>query len=168
MIKKILVAIAVALPLLASAQTVKIGLVDINAIVMGHPDTAAAQTKLNDANKKYEDEGKKLLDEAQRKYDEFEKGSATDLPAIKERKARELQEYDQKIQQFQQTASQDLQRMQAELMQPIIAKVQQAIESVGKEGGYTIIQNLDPQIVFYHAAPAVDITNDVKAKLGMK
>lgn len=168
MIKKILVAIAVALPMLASAQTLKVGLVDINTIVMGHPDTAAAQTKLNEAQKKYEDEGKKLMDEAQRKYEEYEKGSESDLPAIKERKARELQEYDQKIQQFQQTASQDLQRMQAELMQPIIAKVQAAIESVAKEGSYSLVQMLDPQIVFYHAAPVVDITSEVKAKLGIK
>ena len=100
-------------------------------------------------------------------YEEYQK-SQDDLPAIKERKAKELADYQTKIQQFEQSAGQDMQKLQAERMQPILAKIQQAIESVGKEGGYTIIQNLDPQIIFYHAAPAVDITADVKAKLGMK
>ena len=160
MIKKLLIALAVFFPMLASAQTVKIGLVNFNTILAGHPDTQAAQ-------KKYDAEYQKLGQEFQRMFEEYQKGT-NDLPAIKQRKEQELQDYQNKIQQFEQSAAQDLQKMQADLMQPIIAKVQQAIESVGKEGGYTLIQNLDPQIVFYHAAPAVDITNDVKAKLGMK
>lgn len=167
MIKKLLIALAVFFPMLASAQTVKIGLVNFNTILAGHPDTQAAQTKLQDAQKKYDAEYQKLGQEFQRMFEEYQKGT-NDLPAIKQRKEQELQDYQNKIQQFEQSAAQDLQKMQADLMQPIIAKVQQAIESVGKEGGYTLIQNLDPQIVFYHTAPAVDITNDVKAKLGMK
>lgn len=167
MIKKLLIALAVFFPMLASAQTVKIGLVNFNTILAGHPDTQAAQTKLQDAQKKYDAEYQKLGQEFQRMFEEYQKGT-NDLPAIKQRKEQELQDYQNKIQQFEQSAAQDLQKMQADLMQPIIAKVQQAIESVGKEGGYTLIQNLDPQIVFYHATPAVDITNDVKAKLGMK
>ena len=167
MIKKLLIALAVCLPMLASAQTVKIGLVDVNTILAGHPDTQAAQTKLQDAQKKYDAEYQKLGQEFQRMFEEYQKGT-NDLPAIKQRKEQELQDYQNKIQQFEQSAAQDLQKMQGDLMQPIIAKVQQAIESVGKECGYTLIQNLDPQIVFYHAAPAVDITNDVKAKLGIK
>lgn len=167
MIKKLLIALAICLPMFASAQTVKIGLVDVSGIVQSHPDTQAAQTKITDAQKKYESEYQKLGQEMQRMYEEFQKAQ-NDLPAIKERKAKELEDYQSKMQQFEQSAMQDLQKMQQDLMQPIILKVQQAIESVGKEGSYTLIQNLDPQIVFYHAAPAVDITNDVKAKLGIK
>lgn len=169
MIKRLLIAVALALPMLAGAQTVKIGLVDINALVAGHPDTAAAQTKLDDTQKKYEAEYRKLGEEMQRMYNEWEKSQTQDEPAaIKERKAKELQDYQQKVQQFEQSAAQDLQRMQNDLMQPIITKIQQAIESVGKEGNYTLIQPLDPQLVLYHAAPAVDLTSAVKAKLGIK
>lgn len=167
MIKRILIAFALALPMLASAQTVKIGLVDLNAIMAGHPDTAAAQTKLEETQKKYEAEYRKLGEEMERMYTEFQKAQ-DDLPAIKERKAKELSDYQQKIQQFEQSAAADLQRMQGELMQPILTKITQAIESVGKEGNYTIIQPLDPQLVLYYAAPAVDVTAAVKTKLGMK
>lgn len=168
MIKKILIALAVALPMLASAQTVKIGLVDVNAVIGAHPDTQAAQTKLTDAQKKYQAEGQKLEQEMQRMFEEYQKTASSDLPAIRERKEKELTEYQAKLEQFSNSASQDLQKMQAELMQPIMMKVQQAIESVGKEGNFTLIQMLDPTLVFYHAAPAVDVTNDVKAKLGIK
>ncbi len=167
MIKRLLIAVAIALPLFAYAQTVKIGLVDVNAIFQAHPDSQVAQNKLSETGKKYEAESQKLYEEMQRMYEEYQK-SQDDLPAIKERKAKELQDYQAKIQQFEQSANQDMQKMQSDLMQPILAKIQQAIESVGKEGGYTIIQDLSQQSILYHAAPAVDVTAEVKAKLGMK
>ncbi len=90
-----------------------------------------------------------------------------ELPAIRERKTRELSDYQQKIQQFEQTADQDLQKMQYDLMSPILQKIRTAIEAVGKEGGYSLVQNKDAQIILYYDSPVVDITNDVKAKLGI-
>ena len=90
-----------------------------------------------------------------------------ELPAIKERKARELQDYNQKIQQFQQTAYNDLQKLQADLMGPIQQKLQSAVEAVGKEGGYSLIQPKAPDVILYYGAPVEDITAQVKAKLGI-
>ncbi len=56
MLKKILLAMAVALPMFASAQsTVKIGVVDTNVLIQAMPEATAAQTKLADTSKKYED-----------------------------------------------------------------------------------------------------------------
>ena len=166
MLKKILLAVALMLPFCgASAQTLKIGLVDASAILQAHPDTQAAQKKLEETSKKYEDEYQKLGQEMQRMYSELKDD---DLPAIKERKAKELQDYTAKIQQFEQNAQQDLARMQNELMAPIVQKVRDAIESVGKEEGFSLIQDYNPQIVFYNASPVVDLTAKVKAKLGIK
>ena len=57
MIKKILLAVAVMLPLFgASAQNIKIGLVNTNEIIQAMPETADAQKKLAENSKKYEDE----------------------------------------------------------------------------------------------------------------
>ena len=53
-----------------------------------------------------------------------------ELQAIKDRKARELTDYQQKMQTFEQTAQQDLQKMQMELMGPIFTKIKSAVESV--------------------------------------
>ncbi len=168
MIKKILLAVAVIFPMLASAQSLKIGLVDVNSIFSALPETAEAQNKVAEASKKYDSEYAKLGEEMKRLYDEFQNMSDSELPAIKERKARELQDYQQKLQAFEQSAMQDLQRMQAELMSPIQAKIQQAVESVGKEGNYSLIQVNEAQLTLYHAAPVEDITPAVKAKLGLK
>ena len=169
MLKKIFLAVALMLPMFgASAQTLKIGLVDTTAVIQVLPDTQQAQNKLADASKKYEDEYQKLNEEFKRMYDEFNAMSQDELPAIRERKTRELQDYTQKIQAFEQNAQQDLQRMQQELLGPVMQKVKDAVESVGKEGGYSFIQDYSPQLTLYFASPVEDITPQVKAKLGVK
>lgn len=168
MFKKIILAVALMLPMFgatAQAQTLKIGLIDSNAIIQAHPDTQEAQKKIDDASKKYEEEYQKLGQEFQRMYSEMRDD---DLPAIKERKTKELQDYTAKIQQFEQNAQQDLARMQQELMAPILQKIRDAVESVGKEENYSLIQDLAMQNTLYFAAPVVDLTPQVKAKLGIK
>ena len=168
MIKKVLLAIALICPMLLSAQTLKIGLVDFGSILQAMPETTAAQNQLKEVSDKYEAEYKKLGEEMNRLVEEYQKMAENELPAIKERKTRELSDYQVKIQQFEQTAGNDLQKMHADLMGPIQQKISQAVESVGREGNYSLIQMYDPQLTLYHAAPVEDITPIVKAKLGVK
>ena len=168
MIKKVLLAIALICPMLLSAQTLKIGLVDFSAVLMAMPETTAAQNQLKEVGDKYDAEYKKLNEEMNRLIEEYQKMAENELPAIKERKTRELSDYQQKLQQFEQTAMGDLQKMESDLMGPVQQKVVQAIESVGREGGYSLIQMYNPQLTLYYAAPVEDVTPAVKAKLGIK
>lgn len=165
MIKKLLLIAALVLPMFASAQTLKIGLVDTNEIVGKMPETAAAQNTLNEAQKKYQAEFQRIEEEYRRQLEEYSSMAQDELPAIRERKERQIAETQQKADAFQQTVIQDLQKQQDELMAPVIQKVRSAIESVGKENGYTLIQDIAGQL--YFAAPVEDITPLVKAKLGI-
>lgn len=165
MIKKLLLIAALVLPLFASAQSLKVGLVDFNDIVGKMPETTAAQNTLQEAQKKYQAEFQRIEEEFQRQYEEFQNMADDELPAIKERKARQLQETQQKAEAFQQNVMQDLERQQNELMAPIVQKVRDAIESVGKENGFNLIQDVAGQL--YFAAPVENITDRVKAKLGL-
>lgn len=168
MLKKILLAVAVAIPMLASAQTVKIGIVDTNAVFQAMPETTAAQTKLTEIQKKYQDEFTRLEDEYKRMVDELQKMKEDELPAIRERKTREISDYQQKIQSFMQSADQDIAQQQQQLMAPIATKMKEAIESVGRENSYSLIQAFSPDQILFHASPVDDITPLVKAKLGLK
>ncbi len=94
------------------------------------PETTEAQKKVADASKKYEDEYARLGEEMKRLYDDYQNMKPDELQAIKDRKARELTDYQQKMQTFEQTAQQDLQKMQMELMGPIFTKIKSAVESV--------------------------------------
>lgn len=166
MFKKILLVAALIFPMLASAQSLKIGLVDTQDIVMKMPDTATAQKQIEEISKKYDEEYKKLQDEMQRMYDEIRNMKEDELPAIKERKTREFTDYQQKIGQFEQQAMNDLQQQQQTLMAPIQQKVRTAIEAVAKEGAFSYIQ--EKAAVIYFDAPVVDVTPQVKAKLGIQ
>ena len=58
---------------------------------------------------------------------------------------------------------QELQKKSSELMQPIVAKVRTAIETVGKEGGYTFI--FEDGAAVYTGTNVVDVTKAVQAKI---
>lgn len=166
--KKFLLLAALIFPFLASAQTVKIGLVDINEVMQAMPETTAAQQQFQDVSKKYDDQYKSLGQEVQRLYDELQKMPENEPTAIREHKIREFQDAQTKLAQFEQSANQDLQKVQEQLMTPVLAKLKSAIETVGKEGNYTMVYDNNPQIILYYGAPAEDITPLVKAKLGLK
>ncbi len=168
MIKKVLLAIALICPMLLSAQTLKIGLVDFGSVLQAMPETTAAQNQIKEVSDKYQAEYQKLGEEMNRLMEEYQKMAENELPAIKERKTRELSDYQQKIQAFEQNAMNDINKMQNDLMGPIQQKIAQAVESVGREGNFSLIQIYDPQLVLYQAAPVEDVTPLVKAKLGVK
>lgn len=166
MLKKILLAALVAIPMMASAQSIKIGVVDTQALMRDLPAYKEAQTKIEGIAKKYDDEYAALRTEAQKKLEEFQTLDKNTPDAVKERRAKELDDFSQKLAEFEQMAQADLQKQQQEIMSPIIGNVQQAIQSIGKEGNFTMIQEIGA--LLYYGAPAEDITTQVKARLGIK
>ncbi len=168
MIKKILLAIAIALPMCAVAQAPKFGIVNTQTIIEAMPEVKTAQETITAASKKYEDEFKVLQTEAEKKFTEYQalEQDAATPQSIKERRMQELQELDQRMQQFRQTATQDLQRQQEQLMAPIQEKVRTAINAVGAENSMTFIfENIVP---IYVGTDVTDITAMVKTKLGIQ
>lgn len=166
MIKKILLAIAIALPMCAAAQAPKFGVVNTASVFDAMPEKATAQTQLETASKTYEDEFKKLTDELNKKYTEFQSLAADTPESIKQRRMQEIEELNAKTQQFRATAQQDLQRQQEQLMAPIEQKIQTAIKAVGAENGFTFIfPDMHPA---YTGKDVQDVTPLVKAKLGIQ
>lgn len=166
MIKKILIAALVAIPMLASAQTLKFGTVDAQQIFLAMPERAQAETTMAEVSKKYEDEHKILMDEAQKKYTEFQNLDPNTPQSIKERRMQDITEIDRKLEDFRKMAAEDIQKKQAQLLEPIQQKLNQAVQSVGAENGFTFI--FDVTTVMYKGATAQDVTPLVKEKLGIK
>ncbi len=168
MLKKIIIALLVALPLSAAAQ--KFGTVDIDQVISAMPEVAEMQSQLTESSKKYEAEFQKLVEELNKLVTEFQaiQDDANTPQTIKERRMQDIQERQTKVEQFRNTATQDLQRQQEQLMAPIQAKMTEAIKAVGQEGGFTLVFPADPGLVLYQGADVVDLTAAVKAKLGIK
>lgn len=165
MIKRILVAIMIALPMIGFAQS-KFAVVNTQAVFVDHPDTQAAQEQLQAAGQKLQDELKKLSDEFDKKYAAFQELPEDTPKSIRERQMGEIQNMSNTIQQFRLNADQDLQKQQEQLLAPIQQKIADAIQAVGKEGNYTFI--FETQMPLYTGADVTDVTPQVRAKLGMK
>lgn len=169
MFKKFLLIIALALPMMAAAQNVKIGLVDVNEVIRVMPATAAAQKQLEEVAAKYDEQAKSLQEDLQKQAEELQamQNDTNTLPAIMERKVKAFQDSQARYQEFAQKAEADIAQKQQELFLPITTEIRNAIESVGREGNYTLIQSNASEIVFYYSAPAEDVTPLVKKKLGL-
>ena len=87
---------------------------------------------------------------------------------IAERREKEINDMNQRYQEFQQEASQAMQQAQQEAMNPILQKVSDAVQAIGKADGYTYVIDLANSSVTYVGTDAVDITAKIKAQLGIK
>lgn len=166
MFKKLILALAVVLPMSAFAQ--KFGSVNVDEITPSMPEYQAAEAQISEASKKYEAEFQKLTEELNKLYTDFQTiQNDPDTPdTIKERRMQEIQERGANVDKFRATAQQDLQRQSEQLLAPIQQKVFEAIRAVGQEGNFTAIVPFET--VFLYQGPDVeDVTPKVKAKLGL-
>ena len=170
MFKRFMLLAVTATMMCFAAQAQKFGYVNTSEIFNVMPEKATAENTLKQVSDKYETEYKNLQDAFQKKMADYEAADkdASTPQAIKDRHNQELQDDYVKIQNFQQTASQDLQRQQETLLAPITQKLQNAIQAVGAEGGFTFIYDLSVPAIVYTGTGAEDITAKVKAKLGIK
>lgn len=168
MIKRLVLALALILPIAAFAQS-KFGTVDVQSVISAMPEYEASQKQLEDASKKYQAEFDKLNEELTKLYAEFQNiaNDGSTPESIKERRLNEIQEREAKVNQFRQTASQDLSRLQEQLLAPIQQKFNEAVKAVGQDGAYTFIFPNEPSMLLYTGSAVVDVTADVKKKLGL-
>ena len=170
MFKRFMLLAVTATMMCFAAQAQKFGYVNTGEIFNVMPEKATAENTLKQVSDKYETEYKNLQDAFQKKMADYEAADkdASTPQAIKDRHNQELQDDYVKIQNFQQTASQDLQRQQEQLLAPITQKLQNAIQAVGAEGGYTFIYDMSIPAILYTGTGAEDVSAKVKAKLGIK
>lgn len=167
MIKKLLLALLVALPISAAAQ--KFGTFNFDEVITAMPEIADMQKQLTESSQKYEAEFQKLQEELNKLYTDYQaiQNDPSTPESIKERRLQEIQDRAQKVEQFRQTATQDLQRLQEQLTAPIQQRINDAVKAVGQENGFTFIFPLEPSLILYQGADVIDVTPLVKTKLGI-
>ena len=153
----------------ASAQSkAQFGHIESNKLMALMPDMKTAQDALQKDAAAFDSQMKSMQAEAQKLYDAFQKGEKTMSNLIKETKVKEIQDAQQRIQDFQRYAQQALQKKKEESMKPIIEKANEAIKAVGEEKGLVYVFDLSAGNILYHSSKSVDILPFVKKKLGMQ
>ncbi len=148
------------------AQKPKFGHVDSNTIFSVMPEREQASKAVEEYAKTLETQLQELNKELETKYNTYTAEEATYSPSIKQMKQDELVNLQQRIQAFQVRAQEDMQNKELELLEPIYTKIQDAIKAVGAEK--ELIYVFDVASLLYFSAESVDVTPDVKIKLGIK
>lgn len=168
MFKKITLILMVALlPLFATAQTVKLGYINSQEVMMMMPEVNDVEKQLaefNEKNMKYLQDMDKEIQDKYAKYEQ-EKNNMTE--AIRKVQEEELMGLQQRLQTTYQALQQEAQKKQAELLKPLQDKLMAAIESVSKKQGLTMVYDMMSGAVVYKSEAAIDITPAVKKELGI-
>ena len=166
MLKKIALLLMLILPMSVFAQ--KFGHIKTQEILIAMPEYTKDQTDIQTMQQQYDDEMKRLGEELNKKFAAYQQEQANLPKNIQERRQKELQELNERGMQMQQDAQQQLQQSWLQMLEPIAKKIDDAIKSVGQEGGYVYIFDLNAtQIPFVNETLSTDVTGAVKAKLGL-
>jgi len=164
--KRFTLAIAVVFMAIAvNAQ--KFGHITAELLLQEMPEYDSAQVQLQELNKSYEMEIERIQVEINKKIEEFQQTETTMSQFIKEAKASEIQEMQQRLQNFAQTAQQDLQQQQMVMIQPVMDKARKAIDEVAKEHGLLYVFDMSQGNPVYASEESLDMLPLVKAKMGL-
>ncbi len=151
-----------------TAQELKFGHINIQKLVAELPEKKAADAQLQAEANKLQDQLKVMSQDLDTKYKTYltQRDSLPDL--IRATKEKEIQDLDTRIRQYNQMAQQTLSQKEQQLLQPIMQKVQNAINEVGQEQGLIYIFDISTQVVLYHSDQSIDCEPLIKAKLGIQ
>ncbi|HPJ78802.1 MAG: OmpH family outer membrane protein [Prolixibacteraceae bacterium] len=154
----------------AGAQEAKFGHIDLQGLIQVMPERTAAEAAYNKEAKGLEDQMGTMQQELENKYKEYvtKRDSLSDI--VRSAKETDIQDLQQRIQNFSQVAQQQLQQKQAEMLRPIFEKAQKAVADVAKEKGLIYVFDVSGELgtVLYRSNESLDLLPLVKTKLGIK
>lgn len=165
--KKIFVLLMFILPMGMLAQQ-KFGYVNSAEIIQVMPEFDKAQKELVELQKMYEDEFNAMRGELEKKGAEFEKLQQDSVPEnILKRRYEELMQLQERLQQYGQEVSANLQQAEQEKMITIQKALRDALEAVGADGGFVCIFDLASGVPYISKTLCEDVTMKVRSKLGI-
>ena len=168
---KKLINVALALVIIFAAQSLsaqKFAYVNTQEILQALPEVKEANANIETFRNQLINLGQKKVETLRAKYAELEQKQAQGelSPKQIEIEAQKLKEDEMKIAQFEQESQQRILDKSEELLKPIRDKVQNAIDDVAKENGYTYIFDASLGFILY-AEDSANASGKVKAKLGL-
>ncbi len=150
-----------------SAGAQKLAHINLDSLLRSMPETDSAR-KVGQAH--YQDleaEVESMNKEYQAKVDDYKAHEATYTELIKRTKQDDINQIGQRIQAFQASAQQDIQKFQDSITAPIIKKARAAINKVAKRDLYKYVFDTSSGMVLYFE-PTDDIYQQVADELGIK
>ena len=164
-------------PLLAQTTTsattsVKIGYTNVDFIVSKLPESKKIENELSITKAQLDKALQDKYKEFQEKLDNYNKNANGMADVLRTDKEKELQTMQTSIQELQRNSETSLQTKYQQLIEPVLTKVNTAIQEVGKANGYTYILNSDAgqnttPILLYVGSEDNNVTDMVLKQMGV-
>ncbi|GAB3176507.1 OmpH/Skp family outer membrane protein [Telluribacter humicola] len=156
----------------ASTTPTKIGYTNVDFILGKLPDSKKIQNELEVTKAQLDKALSDKYKEFQDKLDVYNKTAGNMTDVIRADKEKELQNLQSSIQDFQRNSEQSLQTKYQQLLEPVLGKINTAIQEVGKDNGYLYILNSDAganttPILLYVGSEDNNVTDLVLKRLGV-
>lgn len=167
-------AFLMAISFVSNAQTaasLKIGYTNVEYILAMMPESKSIESQLKTHSTQLEAQLQNMVKEFEAKGEAYQKGASTMTEVVRAAKEKELMGSRSAIEEFQKNAEVSLQKKQQTLLEPAYKKLQQAIDAVSNENGYTYVFNSDAgygtNAILLHAPEDGNISDLVLKKMGI-
>lgn len=149
-------------------QAQKFGYINSQELIQNMAEVKEANANIETYKSQLLKKGQEMVQSLQTKYQSLEQKRAQGelSPKQLEVEGQTLQAEEVKIAQFEQDSQQKIIDKSETLLQPIRDKIQNAIDAVADESGYTYIFDAAMGMILY-AEDQADVSTLVKAKLGL-
>ena len=131
------------------------------------PDMADVEANFQTLQKDLETQYETMVVEFNKKRDEFQRTQATMTDGVRQMREQELQDMIQRIQTFEQTTQEDLQKKQDELLRPLFEKANEAVNTVAKANGLAAVL-ASGAFVYVDESTMVNVLPLAKKQLGIE
>lgn len=159
--------LALGLAINLNAQNVKIGYTNADYVLSLMPESKEVQSQIQAYEKQFSNTIQQKVQTFQQKVAEYQQNAPTMTDQVRTDKEMELQAEQQSLQKFQQDAEQSIMRKQQELYEPLYEKIQNAIDKVAEENGFTHIVRAEAMLYIADEDNG-NISDMVLRKLGVE
>lgn len=147
----------------------KFGRINMQELIMAMPETTEMNNNLEAYVNDLRENMETIQVEFNNKLNDYQKNYNTLSDSVRQLKEKELQDLQTRMSEFEQIAQQDIQKKQAELLEPIVNKARDAVNKVAKAGGYLAVFDMAMgALAYYDEAALTDLMDGVKAEMGIK
>ena len=148
----------------AAANGLKIAYVNSERLIREAPGAAEARTTLDREQNKYRAELELAQDSLENMVADYRQKEVMLSPDAKKKQQDAIRAREAALQQRAQAAEQAMNKRQADLIQPLMDKINTVLNQVRVEGGYSLILNAGGGVII-SADTTLDLTSQVLTKL---
>lgn len=153
------------------AQNLKVGYTDHEIIIVNMPAYQDVQQKLQQEFQGSQAELQQLYQDYQARLERYQKQQSLLSEQVRQEREQELMQLQQQIQEQAASKDQEIAQREVQLMQPLLERVQGAIDKVAQNQGLDLVLRAQvgnqPLLLYVNQDRIVDITVAVARELGL-